>query len=60
MNGHECGPDLHQQTWSSGVVWRDADEQVMWRADETELLLGALIGSMLAVDPSCRMGGGKR
>ncbi|MFD9216265.1 hypothetical protein ACFVY9_24830 [Streptomyces sp. NPDC059544] len=38
--------------WRECVVWRDADDQVMWRADETALLPAEPIGtSILAVDP---------
>ncbi|AKA05122.1 hypothetical protein SAZ_23730 [Streptomyces noursei ZPM] len=54
-NGTECAALLDGVTrpvWHSGVVWRDVNEPVMWRADETELLPGAPIGtSVLAVDP---------
>ncbi|MCZ7456098.1 hypothetical protein [Streptomyces sp. WMMC940] len=38
--------------WRECVVWRDADGQVMWRADETALLPAQPIGtSVLAEDP---------
>ncbi|SEC16834.1 hypothetical protein [Streptomyces sp. 2314.4] len=54
-NGTECAALLDgvaRPVWYSGVVWRDADEAAMWRADETELLPGAPIGtSVLVVDP---------
>lgn len=55
-NGTECAAFLDgvaQPVWYSGVVWRDADEPVMWRADETGLLPGAPIGAgVLGVDPT--------
>lgn len=54
-NGTECAEHLEgiaRPTWQGGVVWRDADEPVMWRADETELLPGAPIGTaILGEDP---------
>jgi hypothetical protein len=54
-NGTECAALLDgvaQPAWYSGVAWRDAGEAAMWRADETELLPGAPIGtSVLTVDP---------
>ncbi|WSQ69731.1 hypothetical protein OG393_33360 (plasmid) [Streptomyces sp. NBC_01216] len=38
--------------WFAGVVWRDETEPVMWRADETELLPAAPVGSaVVAKDP---------
>ncbi|MER7747670.1 hypothetical protein ABT013_20610 [Streptomyces bacillaris] len=41
-----------QPLWQACVVWRDADEPVMWRADETELLPGDPIGSaVLSEEP---------
>ncbi|MCX4582479.1 hypothetical protein [Streptomyces sp. NBC_01481] len=54
-NGTECAARLDgiaQPTWQGCVVWRDADEPVMWRADETELLPSAPIGTaILSEDP---------
>ncbi|GAA3375659.1 hypothetical protein GCM10020367_44320 [Streptomyces sannanensis] len=47
-NGTECAARLAgvaQPAWQGCVVWRDADGPVMWRADETELLPGAPVGS---------------
>ncbi|WP_340558146.1 hypothetical protein [Streptomyces sp. GSL17-111] len=47
-NGAECAAHLEgiaQPVWQGCVVWRDAVEPVMWRADETELLPGAPIGT---------------
>ncbi|MFI2035046.1 hypothetical protein ACH470_10330 [Streptomyces bottropensis] len=54
-NGNECAARLKgivQPAWQACVVWRDADEPVMWRADETELLPGTPIGTaVLSEDP---------
>ncbi|MGA5729493.1 hypothetical protein ACPCI1_12685 [Streptomyces seoulensis] len=54
-NGTECAARLKgiaQPEWQACVVWRDADEPVMWRADETELLPGDPIGAaVLSEDP---------
>ncbi|WP_327745393.1 hypothetical protein OHO28_43575 [Streptomyces europaeiscabiei] len=54
-NGNECAARLKgiaQPAWQACVVWRDADERVMWRADETELLPGTPIGTaVLSEDP---------
>lgn len=54
-NGTECAARLEgiaQPAWQGCVVWRDADEPVMWRADETELLPGKPIGTaVLSDDP---------
>lgn len=47
-NGTECAARLEgiaQPVWRGCVVWRDKYEPVMWRADETELLPGAPVGS---------------
>jgi hypothetical protein len=47
-NGTECAARLEgvaQPEWRGCVVWRDANGPVMWRADETELLPGAPIGT---------------
>jgi len=54
-NGAESAARLEgiaQPEWHGCVVWRDADEPVMWRADETELLPEAPIGTaVLSVAP---------
>lgn len=54
-NGTECAARLKgiaQPAWQGSVVWRDQDEHVMWRADETDLLPGAPIGTaVLSDDP---------
>ncbi|MFG2134150.1 hypothetical protein ACGFNV_41210 [Streptomyces sp. NPDC048751] len=54
-NGTECAARLDgiaQPAWRGCLVWRDADEPVMWRADETELLPGPPIGTaVLTEDP---------
>ncbi|MER6129831.1 hypothetical protein ABT173_46210 [Streptomyces sp. NPDC001795] len=54
-NGTECAARLEgiaQPPWLGCVVWRDADERVMWRADETELLPGRPVGTaVLSEDP---------
>ncbi|MEV5592881.1 hypothetical protein [Streptomyces sp. NPDC052496] len=54
-NGTESAARLEgiaQPAWQGCVVWRDADEPVMWRADETELLPGKPIGTaVLSDDP---------
>ncbi|MFF4714932.1 hypothetical protein ACFY2V_26540 [Streptomyces eurythermus] len=47
-NGAECAARLEgvaRPAWRGCVVWRDADEAVMWRADETDLLPGAPVGN---------------
>ncbi|MEU5159154.1 hypothetical protein AB0G74_06015 [Streptomyces sp. NPDC020875] len=42
-----------QPVWQGCVVWRDADEPVMWRADETGLLPGEPIGTaVLGEEPA--------
>lgn len=55
-NGTESAARLEgvaQPVWRGCVVWRDADEPVMWRADETDLLPGAPIGTaVLAEEPT--------
>ncbi|MEU8737607.1 hypothetical protein [Streptomyces halstedii] len=44
--------DIAKPAWLAGVGWRDETEPVVWRADETELLPGAPVGSaVLTVDP---------
>ncbi|MEU4200836.1 hypothetical protein AB0F64_12900 [Streptomyces sp. NPDC026294] len=54
-NGSECAARLKgiaQPMWRGCVVWQDAGEPVMWRADETELLPGPPIGNaILSEDP---------
>ncbi|MFD9592559.1 hypothetical protein ACFWA9_07335 [Kitasatospora sp. NPDC059973] len=54
-NGTECAARLKgvaQPEWQACVVWRDAGEPVMWRADETGLLPGDPIGTaVLSEDP---------
>ncbi|MEU8567891.1 hypothetical protein AB0C51_05900 [Streptomyces pathocidini] len=54
-NGTECVARLEgiaQPEWHGCIVWRDADEPVMWRADETELLPGSPVGTaVLSKDP---------
>ncbi|MGW7304014.1 hypothetical protein ACWGI1_00365 [Streptomyces sp. NPDC054835] len=43
---------IAKPAWLAGVAWRDRAEPVMWRADETELLPGAPVGSaVVAEDP---------
>ncbi|MGW6393072.1 hypothetical protein ACWFR1_21765 [Streptomyces sp. NPDC055103] len=43
---------IAKPAWLAGVAWRDETEPVMWRADETELLPGAPVGSaVVTVDP---------
>ncbi|WP_330349498.1 hypothetical protein [Streptomyces sp. NBC_00582] len=43
---------IAQPVWRGCVVWQDADEPVMWRADETELLPGSPVGAaVLSDDP---------
>ncbi|MCP3821374.1 hypothetical protein NLX86_25745 [Streptomyces sp. A3M-1-3] len=43
---------IAKPSWLAGVAWRDETEPVMWRADETELLPGAPVGSaVVAEDP---------
>ncbi|GAB2990136.1 hypothetical protein GCM10023080_064930 [Streptomyces pseudoechinosporeus] len=47
-NGTECASRLEgiaQPAWHGCVVWRDTDQPVMWRADETDLLPGTPIGT---------------
>ncbi|MET4657326.1 hypothetical protein ABID80_001018 [Streptomyces sp. PvP037] len=49
-NGTECAARLEgvaRPVWQGCVVWRDADEPVMWRADETGLLPAAPVGSAI-------------
>jgi len=52
-NGTECAERLMgiaKPTWHGCVVWRDADAAVMWRADETDLLPGAPIGTSVVAE----------
>ncbi|MFD0267875.1 hypothetical protein ACFVGY_15030 [Streptomyces sp. NPDC127106] len=53
-NGTECAALLEgvvKPKWHRGLAWRQSDD-VMWRADETDLLPGAPVGSsVLAVVP---------
>ncbi|MEU6351035.1 hypothetical protein ABZ896_17130 [Streptomyces sp. NPDC047072] len=49
-NGTETAALLEgiaQPVWHGCVVWRDPDEPVMWRADETELLPEAPVGNAI-------------
>ncbi|MEV8455625.1 hypothetical protein AB0467_26530 [Streptomyces sp. NPDC052095] len=54
-NGTECAALLEgvaRPRWWRGAAWRQRDEPVMWRADETDLLPGAPVGnSVLVADP---------
>ncbi|MEV5382052.1 hypothetical protein [Streptomyces sp. NPDC052721] len=54
-NGTECASRLEgvaQPAWLGSLVWRDTDEPVMWRADETEVLPGTPVGTaVLSADP---------
>lgn len=55
-NGAECAALLEgvvQPVWRSAVSWRDPDDAVMWRADETDLLPGEPVrpGGVLTADP---------
>ena len=41
FNGAECAavlPGIHAPRWLAGVSWHDFDREVLWRADETELI----------------------
>ncbi|WP_328831184.1 hypothetical protein OHT77_28025 [Streptomyces sp. NBC_00252] len=52
-NGTESAARLKgiaQPEWHGCVVWRATDGPVMWRADETELLPGAPVGSAILSD----------
>ncbi|SCF99948.1 hypothetical protein GA0115256_141333 [Streptomyces sp. DconLS] len=49
-NGAECAARLDgvaQPAWRGCLVWRDTNEQVMWRADETDLLPAAPVGNAI-------------
>lgn len=49
-NGTESAARLEgiaQPEWHGCVVWRDTDESVMWRADETSLLPGNPVGNAI-------------
>ncbi|MFF4568844.1 hypothetical protein [Streptomyces sp. NPDC001410] len=54
-NGTECAARLEgvaQPAWLGCVVWQDASEPVVWRADETRLLPGSPVGAaVLGGDP---------
>ncbi|MFH8684257.1 hypothetical protein [Streptomyces lydicus] len=54
--GTECAALLEgvaKPQWHRGAAWRQPGDAVMWRADETDLLPGAPIGSsVLAVEPA--------
>ncbi|MET8590386.1 hypothetical protein [Streptomyces sp. NPDC005078] len=41
---------IAKTAWLAGVAWRDEMEPVMWRADETELLPGAPVGSAVVTE----------
>ncbi|MEE6271195.1 hypothetical protein V2E29_36870 [Streptomyces diastatochromogenes] len=55
-NGTECAALLEgvaKPQWHRSVAWRQPAEAVMWRADETDLLPDAPVGSsVLAADPA--------
>ncbi|MER5974175.1 hypothetical protein ABT112_31460 [Streptomyces sp. NPDC002055] len=55
-NGTESAARLEgvaQPVWRGCAVWRDTDDLVMWRADETDLLPGAPIGTaVLSQEPA--------
>ncbi|WP_327673019.1 MULTISPECIES: hypothetical protein [unclassified Streptomyces] len=46
-----CGVAMPQ--WRTGLTWRDEDEPVMWRADETELVTAPPVGqaALVTEDP---------
>ncbi|GGS84981.1 hypothetical protein [Streptomyces cinerochromogenes] len=53
-NGAECAARLDgiaQPAWQGCVVWRDADEPAMWRADETDLLPATPVGNAILSEP---------
>ncbi|MEV4096425.1 aminoglycoside phosphotransferase [Streptosporangium saharense] len=55
-NGAECAAVLRgvaKPVWHGGVSWSDSSGEVMWRADETELLPAPPVkaGGVLTVDP---------
>ncbi|MFH8991346.1 hypothetical protein [Streptomyces sp. NPDC017940] len=41
---------IAKPAWLAGVAWRDETEPVMWRADETELLPAAPVGSAVVTE----------
>lgn len=55
-NGTECAALLEgvsKPQWHRGAAWRQPGDAVMWRADETDLLPSAPVGSsVLAVEPA--------
>jgi hypothetical protein len=55
-NGTECAAILHgiaKPEWHAGISWHDPVREVMWRADETDLVKAEPIkrGGILQVDP---------
>ncbi|GGP92095.1 hypothetical protein [Streptomyces melanogenes] len=54
-DGTAAAEALHgvaKPAWYGSVAWRDAEEPVMWRADETALLAGQPVGSaIVSEDP---------
>ncbi|MFG2514308.1 hypothetical protein [Streptomyces sp. NPDC048584] len=49
-NGTECAARLEgvaRPAWHGCLVWREASGPVMWRADETDLLPGAPVGTAI-------------
>lgn len=55
-NGTECAALLEgvsKPQWHRGIAWRQPGDAVMWRADETDLLPSAPVGSsVLATEPA--------
>jgi hypothetical protein len=52
-NGTESAERLEniaRPAWQGCVVWRDPDRHVMWRADETDLLPGAPVGTAVVCE----------
>jgi hypothetical protein len=41
---------ISKPEWLAGIAWRDEAEPVMWRADETELLPAAPVGTAVVVE----------
>ncbi|TQF07423.1 hypothetical protein E6W39_18015 [Kitasatospora acidiphila] len=41
---------IAKPAWLAGIAWRDETEPVMWRADETALLLSAPVGSAVLAE----------
>lgn len=48
-----CLSGIAKPVWLQGIAWSDPDLQMMWRADETELISAAPIkpGGVLTVEP---------